>query len=97
MAVLNGKNITHDPPRTEVWALLYAQVRQADGKDSRNILLDDRKLTLKRRLRGRFEDAEGLSLFGFENDDSPARAEMRWTQDQILAALEIWGCRRTRR
>lgn len=91
MAVLNGKNITHDPPRTELWALLYAQVRQADGKDYRNILLDDRKLTLKRRLRGRFETAEGLSLFGFENDDSPARAAMQWTQDEILAALKNLG------
>ncbi len=46
MAVLNGKNITPDPPRTELWGLLYAQVRQADGKDYRNILLDDRRLTL---------------------------------------------------
>ena len=91
MAVLNGKNITHDPPRTELWALLYAQVRQADGKDYRNILLDDRKLTLKRRLRGRFEIAGGLSLFGFENDDSPARAEMQWTQAEILAALRNLG------
>ncbi len=91
MAVLNGKNVTHDPPRTELWALLYAQVRQADGKDYRNILLDDRKLTLKRRIRGRFESGEGLSLFGFENDDSPARAEMRWMQDEILAALRNLG------
>ena len=91
MAVLNGKNLTHDPPRTELWALLYAQVRQADGKDHRNILLDDRKLTFKRRIRGRFESAEGLSLFGFENDDSPARGEMRWTQDEVLAALRNLG------
>ena len=91
LAVLNGKNITHDPPRTELWALLYAQVRQADGKDSRNILLDDRKLTLKRRLRGRFDTGVGLSLFGFENDDLPARAQMSWTQDEILAALGNLG------
>jgi hypothetical protein len=91
MAVLNGKNITHDPPRTELWALLYAQVRQADGKDFRNILLDDRKLTLKRRLRGRFQTGPGLTLLGFENDDSPARAEMRWTQAEILAALTNLG------
>ena len=39
-----GKNVTADPPRTELWALLYAQVRQADDKDFRNILLDDRQL-----------------------------------------------------
>jgi hypothetical protein len=28
----------------QLWALLYAQVKQADGKDYRNILLDDRPL-----------------------------------------------------
>lgn len=39
-----GKNVTADPPRTELWALLYAQVKQADDKDFRNILLDDRQL-----------------------------------------------------
>ncbi len=44
IAVQNGKNVTADPPRTELWGLLYAQVKQADNKDFRNILLDDRKL-----------------------------------------------------
>jgi hypothetical protein len=32
-----------------------------------------------------------LSLFGFENGDSPARAEMRWTQDEIFTALRDLG------
>jgi hypothetical protein len=44
VAVHAGKNVTADPPRTELWALLYAQVRQADNLDFRNILLDDRQL-----------------------------------------------------
>jgi hypothetical protein len=44
VAVLNGANRTADPPRTELWCLLYAQVRQADGQDFRNILLDDKPL-----------------------------------------------------
>ena len=44
VAVHAGKNVTADPPRTELWALLYAQVKQADDKDFRNILLDDRQL-----------------------------------------------------
>jgi hypothetical protein len=44
VAVFNGKNVTADPPRTELWCLLYAQVRQADDKDFRNILLDDKQL-----------------------------------------------------
>ena len=55
IAVLNGKNVTHDPPRTELWALLYAQVKQADGKDFRNMLLEDRKLRLARRNQSKLE------------------------------------------
>ena len=44
VAVHAGKNVTANPPRTQLWALLYAQVKQADNKDFRNILLDDRQL-----------------------------------------------------
>ena len=44
MAVFNGKNVTAAPPRTELWALLYAQVKQADNQDFRNILLGDKPL-----------------------------------------------------
>jgi hypothetical protein len=42
--VFDGRNVTARPPRTEIWALLYAQVRMADDSDERNILLADRKL-----------------------------------------------------
>ena len=43
-ALFNGKNVTGKPPKTEIWCMLYAQARQADGSINRNILLDDRKL-----------------------------------------------------
>jgi hypothetical protein len=43
-AVFNGQDVTADPPRTQLWCLLYAQVRQADDLDNRNILLDDKQL-----------------------------------------------------
>jgi len=43
-AVYNGKNVTSDPPRTSIWSLLYAQVKQADGLDYRNILLGEIEL-----------------------------------------------------
>jgi hypothetical protein len=46
-ALFNGKNVTSTPPRTSIWCLLYAQVKQADGLDYRNILLDERKLLQK--------------------------------------------------
>lgn len=45
-AVANGRNVTADPPRTSLWCLLYAQVRQADGLDNRNILLGQTELHL---------------------------------------------------
>ncbi len=44
VAVFNGKNVTAEPPRTQLWCLLYAQVRQADNKDNRNLLLDNKQL-----------------------------------------------------
>jgi hypothetical protein len=44
VAVHSGKNVTAEPPRTQLWCLLYAQVKQADNKDYRNILLDDKQL-----------------------------------------------------
>jgi hypothetical protein len=47
-AVFNGKNVTANPPRTQLWCLLYAQVHQADGKAFRNILLDDRYMDWKK-------------------------------------------------
>jgi hypothetical protein len=50
VAVHNGKNVTADPPRTEIWALLYSQVKQADNKEYRNILLDDRVLAANMRV-----------------------------------------------
>jgi hypothetical protein len=50
VTVYKGKNVTADPPRTEIWALLYAQVKQADGKDYRNILLHEKKLDWRVRV-----------------------------------------------
>jgi hypothetical protein len=90
IAVHNGQNITADPPRTEIWALLYARVRQADGKDFRNILLDDSKLTLIPRLRERFTDVVG-TIVGFENVDAPSRGWTSWSQYQIAGALRDLG------
>jgi hypothetical protein len=43
-AVFNGKNVTSKPPRTSLWAVLYAQVYQADGLDFRNIFLGEKQM-----------------------------------------------------
>jgi hypothetical protein len=37
--VLNGRNLRPNKPRTEIWALLYAQVTQMDGESRRNVLI----------------------------------------------------------
>ena len=49
-AVFNGKNVTSKPPRTSLWALLYAQVFQADGLDHRNILLGEKEMKIEVRV-----------------------------------------------
>jgi hypothetical protein len=46
-AVFNGKNITADPPRTQLHCVLYAQVEQADGLAYRNILLKENLMELR--------------------------------------------------
>jgi hypothetical protein len=50
-AVFKGKNVTAKPPRTSLWAVLYAQVIQADGKDFRNILLGERIMKIGVKVR----------------------------------------------
>lgn len=45
-AVWKGKNVTSDPPRTQLHCVLYAQVEQADRLEYRNILLDEKLMTL---------------------------------------------------
>jgi hypothetical protein len=89
-AVLNGKNITHDPPRTQIWALLYAQVRQADGKDYRNILLDDRVLSVRRRLE-RIVELDGTVIVPITNRDAGTRGVCRWQQGELFQMLRDLG------
>jgi hypothetical protein len=38
-AVLNGQDVSAKPPQTSLWYMLYAQVKQADGKSYRNLLI----------------------------------------------------------
>ena len=90
-AVLAGKNITANPPRTEIWTLLYAQVRQADGKDFRNILLEDRELLAVPRVRHKLEDPAGTASLAFQNRDAPVHGVTGWTEGEILKLLGELG------
>jgi hypothetical protein len=49
--VFNGADVTSNPPRTQLWALLYAQVKRADDKAFRNVLLDDQLFIRQRAKR----------------------------------------------
>ena len=64
VAVFDGCNVTADPPRTQLWCLLYAQARQADNLDWRNILLDDKQLD----WRVEIEDVPGRNRFLIYDD-----------------------------
>jgi hypothetical protein len=59
-AVYHGKNVTADPPRTQLWGLLYAQVRRADGAEYKNILIDERQLNWNEKL---FPDPKQEKLY----------------------------------
>lgn len=76
----NGRNLLPSAPRTRLWALLYAQVTQADGASQRNVLLD--RLLLSRHREGVPEQI--LSLRGI--------AETSWrrsTVESILTGLAL--------
>ena len=45
--VFSGRNLLPARPRTQLWALLYGQVTQADGSSQRNILLDRQEAILR--------------------------------------------------
>lgn len=47
--VRNGRSVRPSLPATKLWALLYAQVHQADDAERRNILLGTRELRAPRR------------------------------------------------
>jgi hypothetical protein len=75
--VSEGRSARPFVPVTGLWALLYAQVHQADGADRRNILLGVRELRPDRRA--------GRWVPGIAAPVSAATAS--WTQAQIATAL----------
>lgn len=85
--VRDGRSLRPTPPVTDLWALLYARVHQADDADRRNILLDSRRLDPPRRQkrpRGRPKRAQGL-------DAAKAGADGKadWSSAEITASLGL--------
>lgn len=97
VAVFDGKNVTAIPPRTELWCLLYAQVRQADNRDNRNILLDERQLDWRVRVESekeidwlvRYEMQERKTLKSIAFRDS--KDELSYTKLRHLYKLKEAG------
>lgn len=82
-AVWKGMNVTSDPPRTQLHGLLYAQVRQADGKGYRNILLDEKVMVLNKPV---FKPIPPDKHFGGFTAANLNLA--RWTVDQVDKAQQ---------
>jgi hypothetical protein len=91
-AVFSGKDVTSKPPKTEIWCMLYAQVRQADARKNRNILLSELKLKpivekpeiSVNSIKGKFGGSNIVAL----NLDAPATAASGWTEAQIKKLLD---------
>jgi hypothetical protein len=84
--VRDGRSLRPTPPVTELWALLYARVHQADDADRRNILLASRRLEPPKRsrpLKGR--------RFGIEGGAGLLAADGRtdWSSAEITASLDL--------
>jgi len=96
-AVFNGKNVTARPPRTEIWCMLYAQVKQADGKQNRNILLSETMLEYRQKdeqinLKNFLEKRNWMSIVAANsiktNMDIPLTGQGGWSDHDIKMVLE---------
>ncbi|HEY4326852.1 MAG TPA: hypothetical protein VGN20_22895 [Mucilaginibacter sp.] len=82
MAVYNGHNVTAKPPKTEIWALLYAQVIQADGLAYRNILLGEKMLVT-------IHPQNDQELR--RNKDAVVYSAMNWSNKEVEQVLMLMG------
>lgn len=81
--VVGGRSVQPNPPVTELWALLYARVVQADDADRRNILIGTRRLE-----RGRQRQVPGWGKTEFQ----PGRQRLiagttAWSSAEVVAEL----------
>jgi hypothetical protein len=99
VAVFEGRNVTSRPPKTELWAMLYAQVHQADARQRRNVLLAEGRLDLTRSQQvniGRFlAERAALPIKAFNSlavnlDHAPTGA-FRWTEVEIRQLLALFN------
>jgi hypothetical protein len=85
--VFNGADVTSKPPRTQLWALLYAQVKRADDLVYRNILLDD-QLFIRQRIP--VDPATGVQIIDI-NTDAIQYGITGWKNKDINTMLQQLG------
>jgi hypothetical protein len=84
--VRDGRSLRPFPPVTELWAMLYAQIHQADAADRRNILLSTRRLDPGKR--GRAPKGRGqFSAVDLASAGADGRAD--WASAEITASLQL--------
>jgi hypothetical protein len=84
--VFNGADVTSRPPRTTLWALLYAQVKRADDEAYRNILLNDRIL-LRQRIRSKKKKSSDIDI----NTDAVQYGITGWKNKEVIKILQLYG------
>ncbi|MBA2459750.1 MAG: hypothetical protein H0V43_12465 [Gemmatimonadales bacterium] len=83
----DGRSLRPTPPVTDLWALLYARVHQADDADRRNILLGTRRLDPPRRQkrsRGKLN-----RVLGVDAAKAAADGKADWSGAEITASLAL--------
>ena len=85
--VFNGADVTSKPPRTQLWALLYAQVKRADDLAYRNILLDD-QLFIRQRVP--VDPATGQQIIDI-NTDAIQYGITGWKNKDVVEMLRQYG------
>ncbi len=91
VAVHEGKNVTADPPNSEIWCLLYAQVKRADNQDFRNILLGERKLEIRRQKIDLDLVGDYAQQLKRSNVDKRAFGTTQFSQPDVVIALQRLG------
>ena len=82
--VFDGRNLIANPPRTQLWGLLYAQVTQVDGTSQRNVLLDRAVAHLPER-----DVIPGTKVTRLLPRGTAATVWQRNRVEQILASLAL--------
>jgi len=103
VALFGGRNVASKPPKTEIWCMLYAQTKQADATQERNILLAEAKAQyveskqwnigsfLTKRSALPLQSANSVDI----NLDAPATGVVGWSESEIQNTLSQFNLVRT--